>query len=72
MQVEPTTQLEWAQLAHALGVQVMHISERDTQVTLRPKRRDEFVNTCVQYTRVALRCFLRMLAHVTMGQYLVA
>ena len=43
--VEPTSQLEWATLASTLGVQVIHIAERDTQVPSVPKRRDEFVNT---------------------------
>jgi homospermidine synthase len=32
-------------LAHALGVKVVHCSERDTQITKRPKQVDEFVNT---------------------------
>ncbi|MGE0308895.1 MAG: saccharopine dehydrogenase NADP-binding domain-containing protein, partial [Acidimicrobiia bacterium] len=32
-------------LAHELGVKVIHISERDTQVSASPKRVDEFVNT---------------------------
>jgi homospermidine synthase len=32
-------------LAMALGVKVIHVSERDTQVTSRPKRVGEFVNT---------------------------
>jgi len=32
-------------LARALGVKVIHCSERDTQVTDRPKQPDEFVNT---------------------------
>lgn len=32
-------------LAMELGVKVIHISERDTQVTGRPKQIDEFVNT---------------------------
>ncbi len=32
-------------LAHVLGVKVIHISERDTQITDRPKGEDEFVNT---------------------------
>jgi homospermidine synthase len=32
-------------LAHALNVKVIHISERDTQVTNRPKQWGEFVNT---------------------------
>jgi homospermidine synthase len=32
-------------LAHELGVKVIHCSERDTQVSDRPKEIDEFVNT---------------------------
>jgi homospermidine synthase len=32
-------------LAHELGVKVIHCSERDTQITDRPKEVDEFVNT---------------------------
>jgi homospermidine synthase len=32
-------------LAHLLGVKVIHISERDTQVTNHPKQMGEFVNT---------------------------
>lgn len=32
-------------LAHEIGVKVIHISERDTQVSASPKRVDEFVNT---------------------------
>ena len=32
-------------LAHALNVRVIHISERDTQVTNKPKQWGEFVNT---------------------------
>ena len=32
-------------LAHALGVKVIHISERDTQVSDKPKEFNEFVNT---------------------------
>ena len=33
------------ELAQALGVKVIHISERDTQISSRPKRVGEFVNT---------------------------
>ena len=36
---------KWNLLAEALGVKVIHISERDTQITSRPKEVDEFVNT---------------------------
>jgi len=32
-------------LAHALNVQAIHISERDTQITGKPKEENEFVNT---------------------------
>jgi homospermidine synthase len=35
----------WARIAHGLGVKVIHIAERDTQVADRPKRVGEFVNT---------------------------
>ncbi|MFH1617601.1 MAG: saccharopine dehydrogenase C-terminal domain-containing protein [Candidatus Margulisiibacteriota bacterium] len=35
----------FAQLAMLEGVRVIHISERDTQITDRPKRVNEFVNT---------------------------
>jgi homospermidine synthase len=35
----------WNLLAEALGVKVIHISERDTQTTAEPKRENEFVNT---------------------------
>jgi homospermidine synthase len=36
---------EFAGLAMVLGVKVIHISERDTQITNRPKEVDEFVGT---------------------------
>jgi homospermidine synthase len=35
----------FAQLAQALDVKVIHVSERDTQISDRPKQVDEFVNT---------------------------
>ena len=37
--------LDFAKLAHVLGVKVIHCSERDTQITDKPKEVDEFVNT---------------------------
>ena len=37
--------LEFNHLAHQLGVKVIHCSERDTQITNRPKEVNEFVNT---------------------------
>jgi homospermidine synthase len=41
----PSTRDEWAHLAQQLGIKVMHIAERDTQVANVPKRAGEFVNT---------------------------
>jgi homospermidine synthase len=41
----PTTREGWAKLAADLGIKVIHIAERDTQVANQPKRRGEFVNT---------------------------
>jgi homospermidine synthase len=41
----PSTREGWAKLAADLGIKVIHIAERDTQVADRPKRRGEFVNT---------------------------
>ena len=42
---DPKTRDDWAQLSRRLGVKVVHIAERDTQVTNVPKRLNEFVNT---------------------------
>ena len=42
---EPKNREEWAKLAQTLGVKVMHVAERDTQVSRVPKRPNEFVNT---------------------------
>ena len=41
----PTSRREWAELMEALSVKVVHIAERDTQVTDKPKVVGEFVNT---------------------------
>jgi len=41
----PKTREEWAALGHKLGIKVMHVAERDTQVTDVPKEPGEFVNT---------------------------
>ena len=41
----PRSREEWAALAHRLGIKVIHIAERDTQVSSVPKRLNEFVNT---------------------------
>ena len=42
---KPVGREQWAKLAHTLGIKVMHIAERDTQVSNVPKKMDEFVNT---------------------------
>jgi homospermidine synthase len=42
---EPKTREEWSRLAMDLGVKVIHIAERDTQVSSVPKDPGEFVNT---------------------------
>jgi homospermidine synthase len=41
----PKTQSEWAELAQALSIKVIHIAERDTQICDKAKRPGEFVNT---------------------------
>src|SRR5580698_6341961 len=42
---KPAAKNEWAALAQRLGIKVIHIAERDTQVSTIPKEPDEFVNT---------------------------
>jgi len=42
---EPTDKEGWAQLMKKLGVEVVHVAERDTQIIDKPKMKDEFVNT---------------------------
>jgi homospermidine synthase len=44
-EADPKTRDDWAALARTLGVKVIHIAERDTQVSSRPKMPGEFVNT---------------------------
>jgi homospermidine synthase len=41
----PREREDWARLAQTLGVKVIHVAERDTQVANRPKALNEFVNT---------------------------
>lgn len=41
----PKDRAGWSALAQKLGVKVIHIAERDTQVSDQAKQRDEFVNT---------------------------
>ena len=42
---KPTNREEWARLAQKLGIKVIHVAERDTQVSPKPKEVGEFVNT---------------------------
>jgi homospermidine synthase len=41
----PADRAGWAALARELGVKVIHVAERDTQISPRPKEVGEFVNT---------------------------
>ncbi|MGH9561032.1 MAG: saccharopine dehydrogenase C-terminal domain-containing protein, partial [Terracidiphilus sp.] len=41
----PSSRESWARLAQTLGIKVIHIAERDTQITNLPKVANEFVNT---------------------------
>jgi homospermidine synthase len=41
----PASRAEWGELARRLGVKVIHVAERDTQVSSKPKQAGEFVNT---------------------------
>jgi homospermidine synthase len=41
----PADRAGWAALAASLSIKAIHIAERDTQVSTRPKRPGEFVNT---------------------------
>ena len=41
----PEKYLDWARIARQLDIKVIHIAERDTQVTSQRKERGEFVNT---------------------------
>jgi homospermidine synthase len=42
---KPASREQWAELARTLGIKVIHIAERDTQVANVPKKLNEFVNT---------------------------
>lgn len=42
---EPKTRAEWGALMHKVGVKGIHIAERDTQRSKKPKPMDVFVNT---------------------------
>jgi len=42
---KPTGPADWARLAQSLSIRVIHVAERDTQVTPQRKQKDEFVNT---------------------------
>ena len=41
----PKDSVDWATLAERTGTRVIHVSERDTQISSRPKAPGEFVNT---------------------------
>jgi homospermidine synthase len=41
----PESRAEWGALARKVGVKVVHIAERDTQISSKPKLAGEFVNT---------------------------
>lgn len=41
----PSHREEWAALARKLGIKMIHVAERDTQITDKPKQMNEFVNT---------------------------
>ena len=45
LKAEPQDREQWAALAAELGVKVIHIAERDTQLARIPKQPGEFVNT---------------------------
>ncbi len=42
---DPVSREQWADLARTLGIKVIHIAERDTQVSPVRKKQNEFVNT---------------------------
>jgi homospermidine synthase len=42
---KPARGQDWGRLARRLGVKVIHVAERDTQVAAKRKQRGEFVNT---------------------------
>ena len=42
---KPSSRAEWGELARRLSVKVIHIAERDTQISAKPKQPGEFVNT---------------------------
>lgn len=52
----PANRAQWAQLAQSLGVKVIHISERDTQIISEPKVPGEFVNTWSIFSFIEESC----------------
>lgn len=42
---EPTTIEGWAKLSQTLGIRVVHVAERDTQISTIKKQSNEYVNT---------------------------
>jgi homospermidine synthase len=45
LEARPSSKEDWARLAQATGTKVIHVAEHDTQISSRPKRPGEFVNT---------------------------
>lgn len=45
MIAKPASYGDWAALAQRLNIKVIHVAERDTQISNQRKQRDEFVNT---------------------------
>jgi homospermidine synthase len=45
LDAEPASKADWAALARRTGTKVIHVAEHDTQISSRPKRLGEFVNT---------------------------
>jgi homospermidine synthase len=45
VQAAPVSRADWAQLAMTLGLKGVHVAERDTQISGRPKPEGVFVNT---------------------------
>ena len=41
----PAEREGWARLAQSVGLRIIHVAERDTQVSAAPKRQGEFINT---------------------------
>jgi homospermidine synthase len=68
----PQSRTEWAQLAQALGVKGVHITERDTQRAAVPRRTGEFVGTWCGRSfrrRGCFECFFHELGQRTLQEW---